>query len=132
MNNQVKVSILSVFLGVLFAYVSVIVLGYAATVAVPEFAKSSPMVAISAIDLIAAGLPLSIIFVVFALIIKRVGHNKSYLPYILLALPFFALHIFIGAFAEFNSVFFATTLPKYIVVVICVAYFVKRQGPVKA
>ena len=132
MNNQVKTTILSVFLGVLFAYISVIVLGYAAAVAVPEFAKNSPVVAISAIDLIAAGLPLSIVFIVFALIIKRVGHNKSYLPYILLALPFFALHVFIGAFTEFNSVFIVTTLPKYIVVVFCVAYFVKKQDAIKA
>ena len=133
MNNQVKISIISILLGSLIAYVSVWFIGYSATTPVPEFAKSySTPVITSAIGFIVVGIPLAIIFTIFAQIIQRTTHNNSYLPYALLVLPLFALHILIGVFTGFNFVFFADTLSKYIPIAFCLIYFVKKQGAVKA
>jgi len=132
MNEKIKLLIVSVLLGLLFAYLSVIILGYSAAYPVPEFAQSYPIMAISAIDLIVAGIPLAIVFSFSAQIIKRVGKNVGYLSYILLALPFFVISIFFGSFGNFDFAFFAATIPKHIVIVFCIIYFAKRQGVVKA
>ena len=125
MDKQIKVLIISLVLGFVFTYWSVIILGYLAAMPLPEFSQISPIVIMAIIDLVIAGIPLAILFIIFAHIITRLNSTNSATPYIMLALPFFTSQLLLGAFSVSNLAFFLTTLPKYIALVLTMIYVIK-------
>ena len=126
--DRVKNLIIISLLGILFAYASIIIIGYGAAIAIPvdllgPLVKSSPYLAFATIDLLTLGLPLASCFMMLALLIKLIKVNTHHLCYVLLALPFLLLlcSILIMSFLNSENVYFlATTLPKYILLAMLV------------
>ena len=61
--NRVKATILASFLGILYVYLSIYIIGFATAIAIPTSilapaAKAAPTFAFATVDLITIGLPL--------------------------------------------------------------------------
>ncbi|GAA5140082.1 hypothetical protein [Thalassotalea piscium] len=132
--DRVKITVLSVFLGLLYAYFAVYIAGIGAAIAIPAeiltpFVKDYPIFTFAMIDLITIGLPLIIIYCVFALLINHLNVSKSYFPYIALLLPYFALSIYFFSLMEppQNWVYtFGTIVPRYFVLIVFAIFFITR------
>lgn len=132
--DRVKVTVLAVFLGVLYAYLSVYIIGFGAAIAIPEsiltpIAKVAPILAFAMVDLITIGLPLIVIYFLFVLGVKYLNASKSYLPYLALFAPFFIQHIYffviMGQPQDWVYTL-ATILPRYIAILAFAYYFARR------
>jgi len=126
--------IVCIFLGVLFAYISIPVFGYGAAIAIPSdvllpFAKNFPIATLSIIDLITQALPLCLIYCVIALLIK---HFKllNHWYYLALGVPFYILHFYYFILqlpAQDLGGTLAILLPKYIALGLFILYFVNQS-----
>lgn len=134
--DKTFVLIVSLILGTLFAYLSIQIIGYGAAIAIPIYimepiTKSLPYTGFAIIDLITSGLPLALVYIIFALLLKQLTLGKTSPPYFVLSLPFLATHIYFVAMSLKHSGFtlwLITSLPKYALVAICVFYFIKYQS----
>ena len=98
--DRVKVTITAVFLGALYAYLSIYIIGFGAAIAIPAsvlapVAKAAPTFAFAMVDLITIGIPLIVAYSLFVMTIKYFNSSKSYFPYLILLLPFCIQHIYL-------------------------------------
>ena len=132
--DRVKNYIIVIILGFIFAYSSIAIIGYGAAIAIPSnvlgpMVKVAPSFAFVVLDLLTLGLPLTIAYLAFVQVSKLIKANNINHAYILLAVPFFLLHIYLFIVTYPDSevvVYFATTLPKYILLGLCVWYLSKQ------
>jgi hypothetical protein len=132
--DRVKSYIIVIILGVIFAYSSIAIMGYGAAIAIPSnvlesMANVAPSFAFVVLDLITLGLPLTIAYLVFVQVFKLIKANNINHACILLAVPFFLLHfyLFIITYPDSGVVlYWATTLPKYVLLGLCVWYLSKQ------
>lgn len=132
--DRVKITVLGIFLGILYAYLSVDIIGIGAAIAIPAsiltpVAKAYPTFTFASVDLITIGLPLIVVYFLFVLIIKYFNSSKSYFPYLVLLVPFCIQHIYffviMGQTQDWVYTL-ATIMPRYIAIVLFALYFVKR------
>jgi hypothetical protein len=93
-------------------------------------AEVAPSFAFVVLDLLTLGLPLTIAYLFFALVSKLIKANNINHAYILLAVPFFLLHLYLFIITYPDSevlLYLAMTLPKYILLGLCVCYLSKQQ-----
>ncbi|WP_298445864.1 hypothetical protein [uncultured Ferrimonas sp.] len=132
--DRVKITMLAIFLGVLYAYLSVYIIGIGAAVAIPAsiltpVAKAYPTFAFAMVDLITIGFPLLIVYFLFVLIVKYFNSSNSYFPYLALLVPFFIQHIYLFVIMgqpQDLAYTLATIMPRYIAILLFALYFVKR------
>lgn len=133
--DRVKNYISLVVLGLIFAYFSITIIGYGAAIAIPvtilePLAKSTPSFAFALIDLLTLGVPLIIFYILLVQLTKLLKVNNNHLVYVFLALPFYFLHLylFIITFPDSEVAFYlASTLPKYVLLGLCVWYLSKQR-----
>ncbi|MGB0937147.1 MAG: hypothetical protein ACPGTQ_06800 [Colwellia sp.] len=132
--DRAKVTVLAIFLGTLYAYLSVYITGIGAAISIPAsiltpVAKAYPIFAFGIVDLITIGLPLIVVYFLFALMVKYFNSSKSYFPYMALLIPFYVISFYSLATIE-QSQDWAYTLgkitPRYIATIAFAIYFVKQ------
>ncbi|XQW83591.1 hypothetical protein ACOYR1_10525 [Thalassotalea piscium] len=133
--DRVKNYIFLVVLGLIFVYFSITIIGYGVAIAIPAnilepLAKSIPSLAFALIDLITLGVPLVIFYILLVQLSKLLKANDNPLAYVYLVLPFYFLHLYsyIITFPNSEVVFYlASTLPKYVLLGLCVWYLSKQR-----
>ncbi|MCO4798145.1 MAG: hypothetical protein KC484_02950 [Colwelliaceae bacterium] len=130
--DRVKITVLVVFLGLLYAYLSVGIIGIGAAIAIPSeiidvTMKSYPIFTFAVIDLITIGLPLIIVYLLFAVLIRYLNMSKSYVPYIALLLPFFGLNIYFFSMLSPQDWEYTlgTIILRHFAIIACAIYFIK-------
>ena len=132
--DRVKSYIIVIILGSIFAYSSIAIIGYGAAIAIPSnflepMVEVAPSFAFVVLDLLTLGLPLTIAYLVFVLVSKLIKANNINHAYILLAVPFFLLHLYLFIITYPDSeviLYLVMTLPKYILLGLCVCYLSKQ------
>ena len=126
---------LSFAAGVLFVYLSIVIMGYGSAIAVPEkillpLMQLSPTFALSLIDFFTIGLPLTVSFYLFTLIFRRLFHmvNSSFLvaPFILFMVYGLATIAHNNDDVWYNL---ALTLAKLLPVLLCAIFLARRNIP---
>jgi hypothetical protein len=119
-------SLLSVIAGLVFIYLSIVVTGLGAAIAIPEsvlnpMAKLSLTVALSVVDLITIGIPLAICFVMYAWLLKSFLKTINYY---LVAAPYIMLLLFSflepGFSSNYSIYFVAQVFAKDLPFLVCV------------
>ena len=119
-------SLFSVTAGVAFVYLSIIVIGVGAAVAIPEsilkpMVRFSPIIALSIVDLITIGIPVAICFFVFTWLFKLALKSINYY---LFAAPYFLFMLYgltnEGITNNDLTYYTAITVAKIIPVLLCV------------
>lgn len=128
--DRVKMLIVSLMLGVFYAYISIPVMGVGAATAIPSniiapIANTYPIIALALIDIVTIGLPLMVIYFLLALIVNYFNSNKHYFPFLLLLTPFLLQQFFflflVGQSSESINTF-ATIMPRYILIAAVALY----------
>lgn len=119
-------SLLSVIAGLVFIYLSIVVTGLGAAIAIPEsvlnpMAKLSLTVALSVVYLITIGIPLAICFVMYAWLLKSFLKTINYY---LVAAPYIMLLLFSflepGFSSNYSIYFVAQVFAKDLPFLVCV------------
>lgn len=132
--DRVKITIVGVILGILYAFISVPITGIGAAIYIPASILDpligiNPTFAFAVVDLITIGIPLIIVYFVFVLVINYFNASKSYIPYLVLLIPFIAQHIYffiIMGLPQDWDYTLAKIIPRYIAITAISLYFVKR------
>jgi hypothetical protein len=132
--NRLKVIIIASFLGVLYAYLSIYIIGIGAAIAIPAniltpVVEAYPTVAFATVDLITIGLPLIAASFVFLVAVRYFNSRNSYFPYLVLFVPFCIQHIYLFVImGQLQDWVFTlgTVLPRYIAILGFAYYFAKR------
>ncbi len=128
--DRVKILMVSLMLGVLYAYISIPVMGIGAAIAIPSsiiapIANTYPIIALALIDIVTIGLPLMVIYFLLALLVNYFNSNKHYFPFLLLLTPFLLQQFFflflVGQSSESINTF-ATIMPRYILIAAVALY----------
>ena len=124
---------LSFAAGVLFVYLSIVIMGYGSAIAVPEkillpLMQLSPTFALSLIDFFTIGLPLTVSFYLLAIIFRQLFHmvNSSFL-----VAPFILFMVYgLATIAHNNDDMWynlALTLAKLLPVLLCAIFLARRN-----
>jgi len=132
--GRVQNFITIILLGFAFAYISIVIMEYGNALNIPKsmldpMIKITPNYYTSIIEFLTWGIPLAITYLLFIGVMNFIKVKTNPLAYILLALPFFILHIgvFLFTFPDASLVFYlGSTLPKDILIILCILYFSKR------
>ncbi|RYV01976.1 hypothetical protein SOPP22_10375 [Shewanella sp. OPT22] len=131
--DRVKTSVISILLGLAFAYLSIAIIGYAAAIPISEqvlkpLMQLSSTFAFALINFFTSGIPLAIVYCFFAVILNFLyaGHFK--LKFSLLALPFFLLHFGLLVISSHENLFtLLVNIPQYITVFLAVLWVQKSK-----
>ena len=132
--NRLKVIVIAIFLGVLYAYLSIYIIGIGAAIAIPAsiltpVVKAYPTVAFAMVDLITIGLPLVAASFIFLVAVRYFNPRKSYFPYLVLLVPFCIQHIYFSIIMGQHQdwvITLGTVLPRYIAILAFAYYFAKQ------
>ncbi|NMP33426.1 hypothetical protein HII17_17905 [Thalassotalea sp. M1531] len=134
-TENIKSFMFNSILGVIFAYISVVIFSFAAALPIPAnvfepIAQSSPKFAFAVLDLFTIGLPLAFTYFIFVYITRKSKTYVELVTPILLALPFFLLHSYfvILSFPSSRIDFYlASTSPKYILLIVIVGFITAKK-----
>jgi len=129
--DQVKNRVIAVILGIALAYVSVVIAGIGAAVAIPAdilkpVAQVSGLLAFILVDLCTIAVPLAAVFLVLAFASKLVIKKTDFTFYALLIAPLVLLQLYFVAQSQpqmLNSI--VTTLPRYLLLAVCFYFLVR-------
>lgn len=129
--DQVKNRVIAVILGIALAYVSVVIAGIGAAVAIPAdilkpVAQVSGLLAFILVDLCTIAVPLAAAFLVLAFASKLVIKKTDFTFYALLIAPLVLLQLYFVAQSQpqmLNSI--VTTLPRYLLLAVCFYFLVR-------
>jgi len=124
---HVKTHLTTCLFGVIFAYFSVLLMGYSAAIPIPAnifepIAQISPSFAFALVDALTLGLPLAIIYLLSYKLLNKIVKTNHLISPLLMLLPFVVLHaiFIILSFPNKQYLFyFASTFPKYVIVFAC-------------
>ncbi|MAD73208.1 MAG: hypothetical protein CML20_00110 [Rheinheimera sp.] len=133
-----KRRVFPLILGVLLAWASIAIIGIGAAVAIPgsvlkPLMTFSPQLALTLIDLFTIALPLAAAFIVVILASRLVQKKPDTLFYLLLLAPLlcFQVYLLLGPSQQLMAAAL-TTLPRYIVLAVCVYWLTRSNQQVKA
>ena len=132
--DQVKNRVIAVILGIALAYVSVVIAGIGAAVAIPAdilkpVAQVSGLLAFILVDLCTIAVPLAAAFLVLAFASKLVIKKTDFTFYALLIAPLVLLQLYFVAQSQpqmLNSI--VTTLPRYLLLAVCFYFLVRSTN----
>ena len=129
--DQTANRIIAVILGVALAYASIAIIGIGAAVAIPanllkSVAQVSSLLAFTLVDLFTIAVPLAAAFLVVAFACKLVIRKPDFTFYALLLAPLVLLQLYFVVQSQpqtLNSLI--TTLPRYLLLVVCFYFLVR-------
>lgn len=129
--EQVKNRVIAVILGIALAYVSVVIAGIGAAVAIPAdilkpVAQVSGLLAFILVDLFIIAVPLAAAFLVLAFASKLVIKKTDFTFYALLLAPLVLLQLYFVTQSQpqmLSSI--VTTLPRYLLLAVCFYFLVR-------
>ena len=136
--DQIKNRVIAVILGVALAYASIAIAGIGAAVAIPAdilkpVAQVSSLLAVTLVDLFTIAVPLAAAFLVVAIAGKLVISKPDFTFYALLLAPLVLLQLYFVAQSQpqmLNTI--VTTLPRYLLLAVCLYFLVRSSKQANA